>query len=77
VDRLACGGNTTISRVMEREPVQGGHEVDVHDAQRRVSTAEVDVHSRRLIVHPPIGKQRRYPTPELTAIDAGERVARR
>jgi hypothetical protein len=58
---------------MEREPVRGGHEVEVRDDHGRVSTAELDVRFRRLTVHPPIGKQRRYPTLELTAIHADER----
>jgi hypothetical protein len=44
VSRLACGGDTTISRVMEREPVRGGHEVEVRDDQGRVSTAELVGH---------------------------------
>jgi hypothetical protein len=62
---------------MEREPVWGGHEVEVRDDQGRASTPELDVRFRRLTVHPRIGKRRRHPTPELTAIDADERVARR
>jgi hypothetical protein len=75
VDRLAAGGDTTISQVMGREPVRGDHEVEVRDDHGRVSMAELDVRFRRLTVHPPIGKQRRYPTLELTAIHADERQA--
>jgi hypothetical protein len=75
VDRLAEGGGTTISEVMGREPVQGVHEVEVRDDHGRVSTARLDVRFRRLTVRPPIGKQRRYPTLELTAIHADESEA--
>jgi hypothetical protein len=75
VDRLAEGGGTTISEVMGREPVRGAHEVEVRDDRGRVSTAELDVRSRRMTVRPPIGKQRRYPTLELTVIHADERQA--
>lgn len=75
VDRLACGGDTTISRVMDREPVRGAHEVEVRDDHGRVSTAVLDVRFRPLTVRPPVGKQRRYPTLELTAIHADERGA--
>ena len=75
VDRLAEGGGTTISEVMGREPVRGVHEVEVRDDHGRVSTAELDVRFRRLTVRPPIGKQRRYPTLELTVIHADEREA--
>jgi hypothetical protein len=75
VDRLACGGGTTIPRVIGREPVLGGHEVEVRDDYRRVATAALDVRFRRLTVHPPIGKQRRYPALELTALHADKRGA--
>jgi hypothetical protein len=75
VDRLAEGGGTTISEVMGREPVRGVHEVEVRDDRGRVSTAELDVRFRPLTVRPPIGKERRYPTQELTAIHADEREA--
>ena len=75
VDRLAEGGGTTISEVMGREPVRGVHEVEVRDDHGRVSTAELDVRFRLLTVRPPIGKERRYPTLELTVIHADEREA--
>jgi hypothetical protein len=75
VDRLAEGGGTTISEVMGREPARGVHEVEVRDDHGRVSTAELDVRFRPLTVRPPIGKQKRYPTLELTAIHADERQA--
>lgn len=74
VDRLA-GGGTTISRVMEREPVRGVHEIEVRDDRGRVRKAEVELRLRRMTVHPPIGKQRRYPALELTVIHADERAA--
>src|SRR5262245_35074084 len=73
VDRLAEGGGTTISEVMGREPVRGVHEVKVRDDHGRVSTAALDVRFRRMTVCSPIGKQRRYPTRELTVIHADER----
>jgi hypothetical protein len=73
VDRLADGGGTTISQVMEHEPIRGDHEVEVRDGRGQVSTAKVDLRFRRLTVHPPIGKHRRYPTLSLTVIYADER----
>jgi hypothetical protein len=75
VDRLAAGGGTTISQEMEAEPVRGAHAVEVRDDRGRVATAALDVRYRRLTVHPPIGKQRRYPALELTVIHADEREA--
>ena len=73
MDRLAGEGDTTISKEMEREPIRGDHEVEVRDDHGRVSTAKVDLRFRRMTVHPPIGKQRRYPALSLTVIHADER----
>jgi hypothetical protein len=73
VDRLAGGGSTTISEVMEHEPVRGAHQVEVRDDKGRISTAGVDIRFCRMTVHPPIGKQRRYPPLSLTVIHADER----
>ena len=73
VDRLAVGGDTTISKVMQCEPIRGDHEVEVRDEHGRVSRIKLDVRFRRMTVHPPIGKQKRYPALELTVIHADER----
>jgi hypothetical protein len=73
VDRLAGDGGTTVSGVMEGEPIRGTHEVEVRDDRGRVSTAKLDLRFRRMTVRPPIGKERRYPTLSLTVIHARER----
>ena len=73
VDRLAGRGGTTIAKKMRREPIRGEHEVEVHDDRGRASTAKVDLRFRRMTVHPPIGKHRRYPVLSLTVIHAHER----
>jgi hypothetical protein len=73
VDRLAGRGGTTVSKRMAREPVRGDHEVEVRDDHGRVSTAKVSLRFSRMTVHPPIGKQRRYPSLSLTVIHARER----
>jgi hypothetical protein len=75
VDRLAAGGDTTISRVMGREPIRGNHAAEVRDDRGRASKVELDVRFRRMVVNPPIGKHRRYPPHELTVIHADERRA--
>ena len=72
VDRLAGEGDTTISKEMEGEPIHGDHEVKVRDEHGWVSTAKVHLRFRRLTVHPPIGKHRRYPALSLTVIHAHE-----
>jgi hypothetical protein len=58
---------------MEREPIQGAHEVEVRDHHGRVSTATVYVRFCQMTVHPPIGKQQRYRALSLTVIHACER----
>jgi hypothetical protein len=73
VDRLAGGGGTTVARKMARQPIRGSHEVEVRDGRGRVSTARVYVRFCRLTVHPPVGKQKRYPALSLTVIHAHER----
>lgn len=73
VDRLAGGGGTTISRKMAREPVRGEHEVEVRDNHGQVSTARLSLRFCRMTVHPPVGKQGRYPALSLTVIHAHER----
>lgn len=73
VDRLAGGGDTTISRKMGREPIRGEHVVEVRDDRGRVSKTEVHLRFCRMAVHPPIGKQKRYPALSLTVIHAHER----
>ena len=72
VDRLAGGGDTTISREMGREPIRGDHQVEIRDDQGRVSTAKVSLRFRQMRVHPPIGESRHYPASSPTVIHAQE-----
>jgi hypothetical protein len=73
VDRLAGQGKTTVAKIMARQPIRGSHDVAVRDGRGRVSTARVYVRFCRLTVHPPVGKQKRYPALSLTVIQAHER----
>jgi hypothetical protein len=73
VDRLAGNGGTTISKKMEREPIQGTHEIEIRDHQGHISLVKVHLRFCRMTVHPPIGKHKRYPTLSLTVIHAHER----
>lgn len=75
VDRLAGDGGTTISAIMEREPIRDDHVVEVRDDQGRTSTVRMGLRFRRLTVQPPIGKHRRYPALSLTVIHADEQGA--
>jgi hypothetical protein len=71
------GGLPILQQPQRRRAVRGAHEVEVRDDRGRVSTTGVDLRFRRMTVHPPIGKQRRYPSLSLTAIHADERGAAR
>jgi hypothetical protein len=73
VDRLAGRGGTTISKIIKLEPIRGVHQVQVHGHRERASTAKVYLRFCQMTVHPPIGKQRRYPSLSLTVIHAHER----
>jgi len=73
VDRLAGQGKTTVAKKMAREPIRGSHEVEVRDDHGRVSTARLDLRFCRMMVHPPVGKQKRYAPLSLTVIHAHER----
>jgi len=73
VDRLAGDGNRTISREMKHAPIQGLHRIAVRDKRGKVSDAVLEIRFRRMVVHPPIGKQKNYPQLTLTVIYARER----
>lgn len=73
VDRLATDGNRTISQEMKRAPLQGLHRIAVRNKHGRESDAVLEIRYRRLVVLPPIGKQKDYPPLVLTVIYAQER----
>lgn len=73
VDRLAGQGRTTVAKKMAREPIQGSHDVEVRDDRGKVSTARVDLRFCTMTIHPPVGKQQRYPSLTLTVLHAHER----
>ena len=72
VDRLAGDGQHTIAAAMRRIKVKAVHQVEVRDGKGTVSKATVKVKYHRLQVHPPIGKQKKYPPLTLTVIHAQE-----
>jgi hypothetical protein len=58
---------------MAREPIRGGHEVEVRDNRGRASKVRVQLRFCRMTIHPPVGKQKTYPSLSLTVIHAHER----
>lgn len=73
VDRLAGRGQTTVAKVMARQPIRGSHDIEVRDDRGRVSTARVYLRFCRVTIHPPVGKRKRYQPLSLTVIHAHER----
>jgi len=73
VDRLAGDGKGTIADEMEQVRIQGLHRIQVRDKKGNLSTALLEIRYCRLVVCPPIGKQKNYPKLILTVIHATER----
>ena len=73
VDRLAGDGGHTFADEMEETSVKGLHHIEVRDEDGEVTKVALEIKFRRIVVLPPIGKQKRYPALELTVIHATER----
>jgi len=72
VDRLAGDGGHTISAEMSGVHTAGQHIIEVRDDAGEVVKVALDVRFKRIRVLPPIGKQKRYPSLDLTVIHAVE-----
>jgi hypothetical protein len=73
VDRLAGDGRHTIRDEMEQTTVRGLHRIEIRNKHGECPTAVLEVRYRRMLVRPPIGKQKDYPDLVLTAIYAQEK----
>ena len=72
VDRLAGDGSHTVAAEMSDVGSAGQHIIEVRDDAGEVVKVALDVRFKRIRVLPPIGKQRRYPSLDLTVIHAVE-----
>jgi Transposase DNA-binding len=73
VDRLAGGGDHTVSADMAKAKVRGQHRIEVWDTAGNPQTVALEIKYERLQLRPPIGKQKQYPPLELTVLHAQER----
>jgi hypothetical protein len=73
VDRLAGDGKHTIAAEMSKVDCKGLHRIEVRDRQGKISEAVLELKYRRILVQPPLYKQRRYPALTLTVLHATER----
>ena len=72
-DRLAGDGGHTITAEMEETTVKGLHHIEVRDGKGETIKVTLEIRFMRITVLPPIGKQKRYPSLDLTVIHATER----
>ena len=72
VDRLAEGGDTTITQVMADVQSGGTHEIRFRDAEGHVQRAVLLVKHATMTIRPPIGKQKAYDHQHLQVIHAEE-----
>ena len=75
VDRLAGDGGHTIAVEMEEQAVRGLHHVEMRNEKGDLIKVSLELRFKRILVQPPIGKQKRYPALSLTSIHASERNA--
>ena len=57
---------------MAEEKVRGVHSVAVRDDKGKLGSTQVELSYRRMIIRPPIAKQKRYPALMLTVLHARE-----
>ena len=75
VDRLAGDGDHTISTEMADVHVKGLHHIEFRDDRGEATRAALELKFKRIVVNPPIGKQKQYPPLRLTVLHATERNA--
>jgi len=71
VDRLAGSGDHTVKSEMREAPSAGTHSIQVR-TDDTVELVTLDIQYKRIHVCPPIGKQKCYPSLDLTVIHATE-----
>ena len=76
VDRLAGDGEHTVADEMQEVDCKGLHRIEVINKKGVAREVVIELRYRRILVLPPIGKQRLYPALELTVLHAKERDAR-
>ena len=72
VDRLCGNGKQRVSGQMQLFPAQGQHVIEVRDNKGHTRQADLAIRFQRLILCPPIGKNKRYDPVEVTVIHARE-----
>jgi Transposase DNA-binding len=72
VDRLAGDGAHTVADEMKRVKISGPYRLELRDADAKPDVAILEIKFKRIRLLPPIGKQKHYPSLEVTVIHAYE-----
>jgi hypothetical protein len=72
-NRRAEDGTTRLETEMAEAPVQGTHRIEVRDRHGHPTEAVLELRYRRVLLLPPVAKQKQYRPVEVTAIFAQER----
>jgi Transposase DNA-binding/Transposase DDE domain len=72
LDRLAGDGQHTISKEMSQTKIQHRHVIQIRNAKGQLEDAVLAIRYQPIRIHPPQGKQKRFPELSLTVIDAEE-----
>lgn len=71
VDRRA-GKGSTILKKMKRQAVQGWYEIEVPDSSGNIQRVKLAIRFCTMTVHPPVAKQKEYPSLSLSLVFAQE-----
>lgn len=71
VDRRAGKGSTILTK-MKRQAVQGWHAIEVPDSSGNLQRIKLAIRFCTMTVHPPVAKQKEYPSLSLTLVFAQE-----
>lgn len=72
VDRLAGAGDHTVSAEMRNVRSAGTHTIEIRNDSDEIERVALSIRYKHIHVCPPIGKQKRYPSLDLTIIHATE-----
>ncbi len=72
VDRLAGDGDHAVSAEMRNVRSAGTHTIEIRNDSDEIERVTLDIRYKHIHICPPIGKQKRYPSLDLTIIHATE-----
>src|SRR6516165_2987755 len=74
-DRLADGGPETVAEKIRQAPRRGLYRIAIRTHQGEMAEVVLEIRYRRLRIHSPKGKKKRYPELLVTVIEAREQAS--